>query len=86
MKTTAYFRKVVPIKHPDIQIEWIGRVIADPIKRIIQSDGRIVLWGNISEAEGRALRVVLLEDSETVHNAFFDRNFLKRQQRREEPT
>jgi len=25
--------------------------------------------------EGRWLRVVLLEDSETVHNAFFDRRF-----------
>ncbi|MGP1386140.1 MAG: hypothetical protein ACTS2F_21455 [Thainema sp.] len=26
-----------------------------------------------------------LEDGETVHNAFFDRNFYKRQQRGEEP-
>jgi len=42
-------------------------------------------WGNISEAEGRALRVITLEDGETVHNAFFDRNFYKRQQRGEEP-
>jgi hypothetical protein len=85
MKTTAYFRKVVSVKHPDIPIEWIEQVIANPVKRLIQSDGRIVLWGNLSEAEGRALRVVLLEDGETVHNAFFDRNFLKRQQRGEEP-
>jgi hypothetical protein len=85
MKTTAYFRKVVSVKHPDIQIEWIERVVANPVKRLIQSDGRIVLWGNISKAEGRALRIVLLEDGETVHNAFFDRNFLKRQQRGEEP-
>jgi hypothetical protein len=28
--------------------------------------------------------VITLEDSETVHNAFFDRNFYKRQQRGEE--
>jgi hypothetical protein len=27
------------------------------------------------KAEGRFLRVVLLEDGETVHNAFFDRSF-----------
>lgn len=53
--------------------------------REVQADGRFVVWGNIPEAEGRALRVVLLEDGETVHNAFFDRNFLKRQQRGEEP-
>ena len=32
-------------------------------------------WGKIEEAEGRYLRVVLLEDGETVHNAFFDRRF-----------
>ncbi|MEX2163494.1 MAG: hypothetical protein WD823_04530 [Sulfuricaulis sp.] len=30
-------------------------------------------WARIEEAEGRYLRVVLLPDGETVHNAFFDR-------------
>ncbi len=85
MKTTAYFRNVVSIRHPEIQIEWIEQVTRNPLKRTIQSNGRIVLWGNIAESEGRALRVVLLDDSETVHNAFFDRNFLKRQQRGDEP-
>ena len=50
-------------------MEWIERVMATPVKRFIQSDGRIVLWGNIAEVEGRVLRVVLLEDGETVHNA-----------------
>jgi hypothetical protein len=29
----------------------------------------------IAEAEGKVLRVVLLADGETVHNAFFDRGF-----------
>ncbi len=84
MKTTAYFRNVVSAKHPDIQIEWIEWVIANPVKRIIQGDGRIALWGNVAASENRALRVILLQDEETVHNAFFDRNFLKRQQRGEE--
>lgn len=65
-------------------MEWIERIISMPIKRLVQDDGRIILWGNIEEAKGR-LRVVLLEDGETVHNAFFDRNFLKRQQKGEEP-
>ena len=32
-------------------------------------------WAAIPEAEGRNLRVVLLPDGETVHNAFFDRSF-----------
>jgi hypothetical protein len=29
----------------------------------------------IQLAQGRYLRVVLLQDGETVHNAFFDRSF-----------
>jgi len=40
----------------------------------IQQDGRIRRWAKIDEMEGRALRVILLQDGETVHNAFFDRN------------
>jgi len=41
----------------------------------MQADGRIRRWARIEEAEGRWLRVVLLADGETVHNAFFDRGF-----------
>lgn len=37
-------------------------------------DGRIRKWGHISEV-GKYLRVILLEDGETVHNVFFDRDF-----------
>jgi hypothetical protein len=32
-------------------------------------------WARIAEAEGRALRVVLLPDGETIHNALFDRGY-----------
>jgi hypothetical protein len=42
---------------------------------VIQADGRIRPWAPIEEMEGRYLRVVLLPDGETVHNAFFDRSF-----------
>jgi hypothetical protein len=31
----------------------------------------------VPEAQNRALRVITLEDRETVHNAFFDRGYLK---------
>lgn len=44
----------------------------------MQADGRIRLWGEITlpgEAAARILRAVLLEDGETVHNAFLDRNY-----------
>ena len=40
----------------------------------IQTDGRMKLWGRIEEVD-KYLRVVVLEDGETVHNAFFDRSF-----------
>jgi hypothetical protein len=39
-----------------------------------QSDGRIRKGGYIEEVR-KYLRVILLEDGETVPNAFFDRGF-----------
>jgi len=58
-----------------IKLAWIEKVIANPLKVEIQADGRKRCWAKIDENEGRYLRVILLEDGETVHNAFFDRNF-----------
>jgi len=77
MKTTQYFDFVR--KRPDrarIKDEWIKAVIEKPEKVEIQSDGRIRKWAKIAE-EGKYLRVILLEDGETVHNAFFDRSYKK---------
>lgn len=58
-----------------IQGEWIQRVIDHPAKETRQQDGRIRRWGPIAEMGGKYLRVILLADGETVHNAFFDRSF-----------
>jgi len=58
-----------------ISDDWIKRVIQAPEKQEVQADGRIRLWGKVPEMEGRYLRVVLLSDQKTVHNAFFDRRF-----------
>lgn len=76
MKTTAYFDSVR--RRPDRAIlrdEWIERVRDRPEREDVQKDGRIRRWASIEEAGGRYLRVVLLADGETVHNAFFDRGF-----------
>jgi hypothetical protein len=76
VKTTKYFQ-VIRLR-PDraiIKDEWIQRVIQRPEREYIQADGRIRRWARIDEMEGRYLRVVLLPDGETVHNAFFDRGF-----------
>lgn len=75
MKTTQYFDYTR--KRPDraeIRENWIKFVIENPEKPETQSDGRIKKWAKISEA-GKYLRVILLEDGETVHNAFFDRSY-----------
>jgi hypothetical protein len=75
MKFTEYFLHTQ--KRPDraiIKPEWIQETIENPIRTEIQSDGRIRKWGKI-EDQNKYLRVILLEDGETVHNAFFDRNF-----------
>jgi hypothetical protein len=65
-------------KRPYIEREWCQQALMSPIRREVQSDGRIRFWGRIPQADRtrpRFLRVVTLEDGETVHNAFFDRNF-----------
>jgi hypothetical protein len=58
-----------------IRLEWIQHVVEDPVREVIQADGRIRRWAPIRDMDGRYLRVVLLPDGETVHNAFFDRSF-----------
>ena len=85
MKTTAYFRDVVRGKHPGIEDAWILRVIAEPLQERLQADGRHALWGLVPEAQNRALRVITFGDRETVHNAFFDRGFLRALNRTENP-
>lgn len=82
MKTTDYFDNFASVKHPEIQHEWIERVLANPVREQVQVNGRISLWGFVPEFGGRALRVIALEDKETVFNTFFDRNFLRRYQRK----
>ena len=76
MKTTQYFEAMG--LRPDramIQDQWIQRVIDHPVKEIIQKDGRIRRWALIAEMGSKYLRVILLPDGRTVHNAFFDRSF-----------
>jgi len=80
MKTTRYFDEQVLRKRPYIERQWCAEIIARPVRREVQADGRVRFWGMIArpgEAEPRYLRVVTLADGETVHNAFFDRGFLE---------
>jgi hypothetical protein len=75
MKYTRYFEYMRQrLDRANIKLEWIEETVEDPEHIETQTDGRIRKWKKI-EAQGKYLRVILLEDGETVHNAFFDRNF-----------
>lgn len=76
MRTTRYFIEQVLRKRPYLRVEWCERVVAAPVAREVQSDGRIRFWGFVPELGGRALRVITLEDGKTLHNAFPDRDFV----------
>lgn len=76
LRFTDYF--LATRTRPDrvmIRDEWLRLVVEYPIREELQSDGRIRRWGRIAEFDNRVLRVILLEDSVTIHNAFFDRDF-----------
>jgi hypothetical protein len=76
VKVTRYFETIR--RRPDralIQDAWIQCAVTSPIRQTIQKDGRIRRWCQVPEMDNRYLRVILLPDGETIHNAFFDRDF-----------
>ncbi len=76
MKFTQYFLYTRQRSdRKNIEIAWIQYAIDQPVKEEIQADGRVRRWAKIAGANDKYLRVILLEDRETVHNAFFDRSF-----------
>jgi len=72
---TRYFAFDVLPRRPYLDPLEIRRIMARPERREVQPDGRIRLHG-YSETLGCYLRLVLLSDGETVHNAFTDDAFL----------
>jgi hypothetical protein len=73
---TFYFEYRVSLRadRRDIETGFVIRILDQPARRDIQSDGRFRLWGYVP-ARRRWLRVIVEPDGETVHNAFWDRNF-----------
>ena len=72
---TEYFEEEVLRKRPYLKKEWCVKVIENPLKIERQEHNRFRFWGKIEEIEGRTLRVITLEDKQTIHNAFPDRRF-----------
>jgi len=83
MRTTRYFVEQVLRKRPYIDEKWCSEIVARPLRRDVQTDSRIRFWGEVTDPRDgkvRILRVVTLEDGETIHNAFFDRGFQRNTQ------
>jgi hypothetical protein len=75
---TRYFVEQVLRKRPALSEALCRVVLAKPLQREQQDDGRIRHWGRVllpGEEKERILRVVTLVDGVTIHNAFPDRNY-----------
>ena len=78
LKTTRDLEEQVLRKRPYLRREWIAAALRAPSRREVQPDGRVRLWISVrlpDTDEPYMLRVVTLEDGETVHNAFLDRSY-----------
>ena len=74
MKFSEHFTKDVHPKRPYLTIDLLEKILSKPIRVELQDDKRMKLWG-FSSKYNKYIRIVLLEDGETIHTAFFDRNF-----------
>ena len=75
MKKTRKFIDENHIKHPEMTDEICESVLRDPILTEEQEDGRIRFWGiaePFHDGEVYGIRVVTLEDGETLLSAFID--------------
>ena len=79
MKTTVYFDRFVSKKHPEsIQyLDDVEKALTQYLKLEHQSDGRTRRWVYIEEAK-KYMRAIVEPDGQTIHNAFFDRDYERR--------
>ena len=78
MKTSDYYRNSARFNHPEITEEAAHEVIRNPVHTVVQDDGKIVHYGEVTFADGSHTmyaRVITLPDGETLDNAFPDRKF-----------
>lgn len=74
MKTHPYLHRRLADR--SLALEDVEEALAHEV-RSIQPDGRVRIWGYV-ERMGYYIRVILLEDRETVFNAFKDGNFTRK--------
>jgi hypothetical protein len=77
VKTTPHFEERMR-ERPYIKREWCERIAREPLEvQKQESDGKLRCWGYVEEL-GKYLRVIVLEDGETLETAYIDRNYGKR--------
>ena len=62
------------LRQRGILLEWCERVLANPVEVRQQDNGMYQMWGFIVEW-GKYLRIVMLDDMETLHTALPDRRY-----------
>ncbi|MEK7660669.1 MAG: hypothetical protein AAB680_01345 [Pseudomonadota bacterium] len=76
---TRYFLEQVTVKRPYVTLELAILAVLNAKKSTKQSDGRMRHWASVTDPRDstvRTLRVVTLADGKTIHNAFFDRDYI----------
>ena len=68
MDSIWYYDYAAKRKHPEVEEEWVERMLANPLHTETQPDGRIRYWGFIVEAD-KWLRVIV--DGRGVAQPFF---------------
>ena len=85
MKATRYFEEQVMRKRAYLTPEICEQAIRSPLRIDVQSDGRVRYWAQVNlsgDDKTRILRVITLDDGETVHNAFLDRGYREEDEER----
>lgn len=80
-KRTDKFRRRNHLRHPEVNERMVADVLRAPEFVETQTDGRLRYWGRVNPFnDGKLwyLRVVTLEDGETVHTAFLDGGLSRR--------
>jgi hypothetical protein len=74
MKMSRHFEEDVLVQRPYLTKEMCEAIVTNPLRIEHQDDGRTKYWGFVEHLK-KYVRVVVLDDGETLHTAFPDRNF-----------
>ncbi len=71
MKTTRDFEEQVLRKRPYIDLAQCAEVLATPLRRMVQDDGRVRHWGRVVDGRDGTARVLRASNSKRASGGFF---------------